>query len=691
MRQPGKVFGPAAWVTSAMIGIALLAVLMRVYGVPVSATLAYLGGTVIFVYLPGRAFLSFFRRPFGRLENAVLSLALGLGATVVLHKFARMAGAEWVYGAGLAVCGAVVFRLILKRPPRRADFEFRATPAGMGFVFILALVLGLLAADTFRNGRSLPDGSVVVNMHYFDGLIRLSVIRELTHSVPPQMPFAAGIPLTYHYGMDLFIQIFHRYLGLGIFDLTQRLTMVFFLFLLAAVVFVFQRGMFRSEAAGVLGSFLVIFGSGGLTWAAALFLGTPLGGNPFFAFYLFDVLGLNSFFPALALVFAGAFALVRGVEGGGKKDLALAALLFALSGEFKMFLLGPLMAALVVTGLMAFLRFRDRRILAAGALTAAFSAPLIMTAIISNGGGLGYVFSIRLIEWPARMLENLDFARWAAAWEHLFHSPGGSLGDAGVAAAAVGLLLLGSFGWSLAALPGAIRDFFAFRKDRLARLFLAGLLGAALADFFLLHLTIGGEGRDILDIYVYYMGLAVLLVFAADRAVRTLRARKPFILVIGAAMLVILSGVNSAWFVSLKMKTPDPIRFTPQYLEMAAWLTDNTPPSSVILQPTDTKFVPYFAARRVVLDDTANSYLAFHLTRDELSLRRDAINRFFNDPSRNPDALGRYGVTHVLIYNEGRFLSWPGKEWSVPGFVMRPAFRNGNFTIYSVEKSNRPE
>ena len=42
-----------------------------------------------------------------------------------------------------------------------------------------------------------------------------------------------------------------------------RLILILVLFLLAAVVFVFQRGMFRSEAAGVLGSFLVIFGSGG--------------------------------------------------------------------------------------------------------------------------------------------------------------------------------------------------------------------------------------------------------------------------------------------------------------------------------------------------------------------------------------------------------------------------------------------
>jgi hypothetical protein len=686
--RSGPLFGPAAFGTAAAAGIAVFAALVGAFGVPVFASLKFLAGVLIIAYFPGWTLLKLFRLPLGRLESLVLALTLGVGASVVLHKYSRMAGADWLFGLGLAAAIAAVLVLRWKRPPRRSEFEFRVTAAGIAFVLILVLIFGLLAADSYRNGRLQPDGSFVVNMHYFDGFIRLPVIRELSHSLPPQMPFAAGKHLTYHYGFDLFIQIFHRGLGLGLFDLTHRLMMTFFFFLTAAAAFVFLRRMFRSPAPGVLGAFLVIFGSGGATWAAALLLDVPFGSNPFFSFYLFDVLGLNSFFPALTFIFAGSYALIRGLEEGGRRALVLAGLFFALSVEFKIFLIAPVLAALIVTGLMAWIRFRDGRLLTAGAATAVGAAPLLLTALLTNSGGLSYAFSIHAIEWPARMLETLNLASWSSAWERLFHGGAGTAGDAGLSLAAVLLLIVGSCGWSVWALPGAIRDFFIFRRDRLDRLFLSGLLGAALADFFLLHLTMDGQDRDILDVYVFYLGLIVLSVLAAERAVRFLRPKPSVFRMIGIGVLCVFSLANSAWFLAVKARSPDRNRFSPAYMEMTAWLSAHIPGSSVVLHPLDTKYISYFADRRVVLDDTVHSYLEFHLTRDEISVRRDAVNRFFADPRLYPDVLDRYAVTHVLVYNDGHFFPWAGPDWSVTGFVLRRIFRNDGFTVYAVRRNS---
>lgn len=177
-------------------------------------------------------------------------MALGMGTATIAHKFARLARAEWLFGAALVIAAAAVAARLRKRPVRRSDFEIRKTPALAILAVFAVLIVGILAVDNYRNGRTQPDGSIRVNMHYYDGFIRIPVTRELTHSVPPQMPFAAGIPLAYHYGMDLFTQMFIRYFGLNVFDLNHRLLLTFFFMLTAAAAFIFFRRLFRSAASG---------------------------------------------------------------------------------------------------------------------------------------------------------------------------------------------------------------------------------------------------------------------------------------------------------------------------------------------------------------------------------------------------------------------------------------------------------
>lgn len=154
---------------------------------------------------------------------------------------------------------------IIKNPSKKEDFAFSITWVGIVFILIAILVVCVLFLDNYRNGIIQKDGSVRLNMHYLDGFVRNAVVRELLHNIPPQMPFAAGFSLSYHHGMDIFVSLFYKHLSIGVLDLLHRLTMTFYFALLLMTVFIFSRKWMRSDKAALLGIFLVVFGSFGLS------------------------------------------------------------------------------------------------------------------------------------------------------------------------------------------------------------------------------------------------------------------------------------------------------------------------------------------------------------------------------------------------------------------------------------------
>ena len=210
----------------------LLFLTLHHFGVSLGDYLKFLGGLLIPVYFPGQSLLWLMRIRVRRSEMATLSLTLGMMAAILVYKFSRLLQWEWLFLLWIAGgIGYFIFHLI-KNPPRVQDFSFRLTWTGAGLAALSLLLFAVLFLDNYRNGIQNPDGSVTVNMHYYDGFIRNSVIRELSHAVPPQMPFAAGFPLSYHYGMDIFISLFSRLFRLGILDLNHRLMLTFFFVLL---------------------------------------------------------------------------------------------------------------------------------------------------------------------------------------------------------------------------------------------------------------------------------------------------------------------------------------------------------------------------------------------------------------------------------------------------------------------------
>jgi len=324
--------------------------------------------------------------------------------------------------------------------------------------------------------------------------------------------------------------------------------------------------------------------------------------------------------------------------------------------------------------------------------------PLGWAAFATGGGGPSYRYAFRFIDWPGRVLTDLHLDSWVGLWNSLLQGKGITAVSVGVFFAAWGLTLLGAFGPSFIALPRLARDFIAGPKDA-PRFFLSGLAAACFLYFFFFEVRLGPLDRTILNIYVFYFGLVLVLIYAADVFLRFAVRRSGIIGAVLLAIAVVLTLPNAIIFLQQKLKTPEKREFSALFLEASRWLTLNTPAEAVILQPIDIRHLCYFAGRRVVLDDSVNSYLDFHLPGEEISRRRDGINRFFGGPEGRADILARYGVSFVLRSNDRLFpenqagniifdsaLSSDHMSGVPRPTALKRVFRNEGFTIYRVEK-----
>jgi hypothetical protein len=192
-----------------IVAFALIFLVLHHFNISFVDFIKFLLGLLIIVYIPGQVLYWLIRLKTCKVEMVALSLTIGMVSSTFVYKFSMILNFEVVFFLWLILTACIFVFFLIKNPLQKKDFTFRITPTGTSFLIIILLVFSVLVMDNYRNGLKKEDGSVVVNMHYYDGLRQNAVIRELSHSVPPQMPFAAGTPLAYHYGMDLFISIFY--------------------------------------------------------------------------------------------------------------------------------------------------------------------------------------------------------------------------------------------------------------------------------------------------------------------------------------------------------------------------------------------------------------------------------------------------------------------------------------------------
>ena len=644
----------------AIFAVSLFAAIFLRFGVSVPDFLKYLFGILVFVYIPGRVILRAAGLEPGRPAAMALSLALGLTSTVVIYKFAAFAGAQIIYFLWVLACSAVLALRAVKHPPRLRDLAFRITPAGAGLAIVAASVLLMLVADNYRNALRQPDGSVIVHTRAYDGFLRDAVVRELSHSVPPQMPFAAGYPLSYHYGMDLFNSIFYKYLHIGVPDLNHRLSMTFFFALLLLMSYLLIGELGGSATASAVGAFLVVFGGGGLSYLSTLFWGVPQWGNVFYTFHFVNFVNVNSFLPGLAVLLAGFFALSRYLRSDGPSWLPVSAFLLAASLEFKVFFAFPLFAAMGAAAIASLLLGRGPRLFKAALWTGAFSVPLTAAALLSNRGGPHFVFSPQFVDWIRFTLANLKLHAFLEPWTGLVHHARITPVTVLSAIAAVALFFLGGFGLNALALPSLLRGMKSGKEEGRIRLFLGFFAAACVAYFFFAHVSLGGKPRNFTNSYVYTLAPIVLGFFWAERLGAFLSGKRRAWKVLAVAGVVALSVPNTARFLGIKVGSPQPLVISRDFLEAADWLNRNSPGEAVVMTVPEVRLACYFADRKVVLEDSPFSFVSWHLTAAQEKERADDIRRFFGNPRPNGDALVKYHVSYVWMRAEDGRLGSPG-------------------------------
>jgi hypothetical protein len=690
MAKEPRTAGPAVFFGLCGGGVLAFVAVFSLFGVPAVDSLKFLAGLLAGVVSPGLAMVRLLRLDGSRVERAALVLTLGFTASTLLARISGLLNVPALLWAGLGGAAVYVLAGLALHPPAAAAFRFRVTTEGLAFGLLALLVLAALWIDNFRNGMTLTDGSVRYFMRFYDGFSRIALTRELSHAVPPQMPFAAGLPISYHYDMNLFAAAFYKYLGLSAADLFHRLTITFYFaaFLLSA--FAFIRRWAKSAGAALLGTFLAVFGTGGLGWLAGL-LSPSAGywGQTFFSFYYIDLVSINPILPALAVFFAGALALHRYAESRRSGWLLAAAFLLALITGYKMTFAVPVLGGLLAAA-AGFLLFRkDATLLRPALVTALMTAPILLLAGVQNVRGPSYGPSLAFNDWVSVALFQSGLNRLAETWRDLIHGQG--FGPVSILAGLAALLVffLGGFGASLLGLPDLMRRTFRFRRDDATTVFLGAVFLAGIVFFFWSSPRLGVTPRPWIVVDIFKLSAAILLAGAAVWAFRAAGKAPRVARIALPAALLLLSLPNTIQFQAEKYLHPQPKIFPADFTSACDFLQKSAGPDAVILYGDSVSYVPYFTDHRAVLDRTPHSYLQYHLEPDKLAERRDDIRRFLDNPGGNGPILAKYGVTHVMIKRRDDAAIWKDSLPSrieAPPFVLELGFRSFRYAVFRVAR-----
>lgn len=360
------------------------------------------------VYLPGKALLDRVRPKAEPLEDLALSLGLGLIASSAFYWIAAALGQPRLAPllAPLSA-GALLARRGRAWNVARPDWHHAAL---VGLVVAACAPLALLPVY-YNNLDHLPGG-LLTYCPWPDAILHLSVANALTRQVPPDVPFLPGVPLRYHYGMDLLAAMLSQGAGLDVGDLTVRFVPTLLLALLVLATFCFARAFLGSAPAALLLALLVLFGDD-LAWLPGLLLGSP---EPWSVHFfgmpaVMSLYGLNPMLPALALLFLALLSLLRFNRERSRGWLIVGGVLLAATAAYKVFTAAQALAALGLTAAVHALRFRERQAAAAFALAAGLALPLVAAISV----GVGPRTLVRIEPWPyvpAALIRSGLFDTW---------------------------------------------------------------------------------------------------------------------------------------------------------------------------------------------------------------------------------------------------------------------------------------
>ncbi|MDQ2965301.1 MAG: DUF2298 domain-containing protein, partial [Chloroflexota bacterium] len=190
----------------------------------------------------------------------VSSLVIGFGRPSILIAVALLALAT-------AVLATVRLPWLAPPPPLPSRERVREALQSDAPAFIVAGAIGLVVLVIFAsNGwHQTARGWVSGGWNWSDLLVHVSIGSSIIHgNFPPQVPYFAGAPLTYHWFADFHGAIAASVAGVDIIPV-YFLTSALFAGMLALLVWELARQLTRDRRVATIATILVCFG-GGMGW-----------------------------------------------------------------------------------------------------------------------------------------------------------------------------------------------------------------------------------------------------------------------------------------------------------------------------------------------------------------------------------------------------------------------------------------
>jgi hypothetical protein len=212
-------------------------------------SLAFLFVCIFVFYFPGRWLISRLQLQFFSFESLFLSSVSGiLLFLLILYLF------SWVHLDFFALLFyAVIYFLLFReklytwRLPNKEELKIGSLLAVFSTFFSIPLTLLGIYGNTI--------------FYHFDDMLQVSLIQELEHKFPPDIPSFTGVPLRgYHFFYDFLLAKIGQFTGISPFSLHFHLFPLLFAFLWGLGVFAFMLLWTKKKFSSLLAVPLSMFG-----------------------------------------------------------------------------------------------------------------------------------------------------------------------------------------------------------------------------------------------------------------------------------------------------------------------------------------------------------------------------------------------------------------------------------------------
>jgi hypothetical protein len=512
-----------------------------------------------------------------------------------------------------------------------------------------------------------------------DLILHLSFANELTHSVPPQIPFLAGRPLAYHYGMDVVAAMFSYAAGLNVTDLTVRYLPIVFGFLAVCAVFNFGRVWLGSPYVALSLTALMIFGEDLSFVPGLIFHPDAVWSATYFRVpSTFSLFYLNSMLPALGLLFGVLWAMSRFARRDGNSDwMLIASFLLAALSTVKIFTAVQVLAALALTALAHGMVFKETRWLKVLALASLFMLPALVHAWAGNSSGARYLVTLRL--FPA-VLQALDLARFSA------HAPPEGMDAiypshlALLALVGLPVFLVGSLGLRVIGLPAVFRAIRMHERASALRFLLAAFALLGIGATLVLEINIASGRAYDNSAWFYVQSKYIAWIFAVECIWRRLGSAKAGWQTLGLIGAVTFSSPSTLQYLGRQARLQPGVSVSPADVHLFRFLEGTCSNGEVLLGPDDlAASVVALTKCRVPFADVFTNTV---VPQDEIDRRTNDVSRFWAPGTPRAwrrHILQTYDVTYVLVRSD-RDLRGPAPVGRRDVLI----FENSEYALYSL-------